>query len=445
MLKKEWFERNYIANLLEDYLKYYKMLVEIDQINLSVDINRLRILINNYKNDIKTIQKRLLSTKYKKNIFKFLTQEKYIIELKKILQLISSLNKKITSVEQVKRRKNDIDFEIVTDILPFWAIELKHIGSIMPMKDNLFDLVIIDEASQVNLIESFPALYRGKNICIVGDHQQLDISSTKIQFDISSSFDEYIWKKFIHKSYEYGKEYSLVVSKASILKFVINDFNSINLKRTVLNEHYRSLPGLSYFTQNFYEYLSIMTDTSDKIFSPCFRLEKVRGYRDDKGIIKAEAKKVIELIRELMESVNARDKSITPQTLTNDFVPLNFSLGVISIMSKQVNLIKEMIYENISNENILQHKIIVGTPEQLQGHERDIIIFSLSADNNTSSIHYENDNRFNVATSRAKKFLIFVYSGIPRSFKKYRKYIRHFIDEQHISEQLLMIQQQVYG
>ncbi|MBK7042112.1 MAG: hypothetical protein IPH46_17090 [Bacteroidetes bacterium] len=61
--------------------------------------------------------------------------------------------------------------------MPFWTAEIKNLGQLFPLQHDLFDLIIVDEASQVNLAEILPAFYRGKNICIVGDHKQLSLKA----------------------------------------------------------------------------------------------------------------------------------------------------------------------------------------------------------------------------------------------------------------------------
>ncbi|MBF0320445.1 MAG: hypothetical protein HQL01_11650 [Nitrospirae bacterium] len=108
----------------------------------------------------------------------------------------------------------------------------------------------------------------------------------------------------------------------------------------------------------------------------------------------------------------------------------NCTIGIISIIRKQCDLIKEMIDEGrIPHAIVERHEIMVGTPEEFQGHEKDIIIFSLCLDSscNRGTGHYQNPNRLNVATSRAKNLMIFIYSDIPKTFDKIIEYRNHFV------------------
>ena len=59
--------------------------------------------------------------------------------------------------------------------------------------------------------------------------------------------------------------------------------------------------------------------------------------------------------------------------------------------------------------------LMIGTPEEFQGNERDVMIFTPSLDKNQtrSRSFMENRSRFNVATSRARYFMYFVHGELP--------------------------------
>ena len=86
------------------------------------------------------------------------------------------------------------------------------------------DLLILDEASQVNLAEIFPVLYRAKRFCIVGDHKQLGIKAAGGMF-ISKVYEKLTWEKYFSSlpkypvSYKKAEERDLLVSRSSILTF----------------------------------------------------------------------------------------------------------------------------------------------------------------------------------------------------------------------------------
>ena len=341
-----------------------------------------------------------------------------------------------TNTRLIDNVMQNIDYHVITDILPFWVAEIRYLGHLFPLESGLFDLVVVDEASQVNLAEIIPAFYRGKRICIVGDHKQLSLESTGLNFALNDGIDRVLWGKYnSFMRYEKAEEKKLVVKKASILDFIRSDDYQIKVKitETMLDEHFRSLPHLANWTSSrFYSGnntssssggLKIMTETPEKMHINCFKAVKVSGIRSGKTIVE-EAEKIVEIIRDLT-SQNNQIKFAKPPHLINT----NFTIGVISMLRDQVEFIKDLLREKFPDGSLSRFGIDpdaregVGTPEEFQGNERDIMIFSLCLDEGSRAFgHFQKAERLNVATSRAKQFTYFVYSEIPSGFNKIKDY-----------------------
>ncbi|SHN64975.1 AAA domain-containing protein [Fervidobacterium gondwanense DSM 13020] len=326
----------------------------------------------------------------------------------------------------IKEYQSYIDWEKILEVFPVWISEIRNLTEILPVKANMFDLVVVDEASQVNLAEIIPAFYRGKKICIVGDHKQLNLNATGLDFLISKNLDRLTWEKYRpnNLTYQEARAKQLTVTTSSILDFIMQDERALALPRTMLDEHFRSLPALAKFNnEKFYEgKLKIMTETPEKISLTCFFPIKVNGRRQSDKTVIEEAEKVIEIITELIKYRKCKDFEL------HHLVPKDFTIGVVSFIRNQVELIKDLIYETFDPDTTGKHDIITGTPEELQGHERDIMILSLALDESSSrsSTFYENKNRFNVATSRAKYVTFVVYSSVPDNFALTRAYFSNF-------------------
>ena len=71
--------------------------------------------------------------------------------------------------------------------------------------------------------------------------------------------------------------------------------------------------------------------------------------------------------------------------------------------------------KKLTDEEVESINLMIGTPEEFQGNERDVMIFapSIDPDQKRSKGHMEDPNRFNVATSRARYFTYFVHGAIP--------------------------------
>jgi very-short-patch-repair endonuclease len=431
---------------ISDFPSFSRYFVKLNQIFTTVqnkqreitntDTNSIRKIIKNLSEDIKQLQNLLIKLQYKFNVFSKIKQHDYNVEVEKFDKMLFNTSSRI-----IDKRMKDIDFKKVTDVIPFWTAEIRHLGHLFPLQPDIFDLVVVDESSQVNLAEILPAFYRGKKICIVGDHHQLSIKSTGLSFALSASFDKLTWnhysdtpeKRFL--SFENATKKCLTVSKASILDFIKNPDDPTHIPEIMLDEHFRSLPQLSRYTsREFYKddnnpdgKLKIMTETPHKLSLNCFEAIRVNGKRETETknkFIRAEAEKVIEIISDL---INVNEPNLFPSEFhfPEHVDKDNFTIGVISMIRDQCELIKELCEEKWPVFIWNKYELMVGTPEEFQGNERDIMIFSLCLDTDClrGQGHFQDEKRLNVATSRAKSFTYLVYCPFPKTFNKIIRYI----------------------
>ncbi|WP_448587752.1 AAA domain-containing protein [Thermocrinis sp.] len=374
------------------------------------------------ENEIREIAKKRLRTLCLARIYK--RAKEYKEELSNLKSIFHYTSERI-----LKGTQSKMDYEKILKVFNVWIMDIPSVDRVLPMKPNLFDFVVVDEASQVNLAQIIPVFYRGRRICVVGDHKQLNLEAVGLGFRISNKLDLSIWEKYkpANLPYEEAKRRRLVLTKSSILDFLSPDESSKNSEvisyineeaKVMLNEHFRSVHPLASFTsKKFYENkLYIMTKNPNRE-GDAFKAIKVEGRRHQKyNIVDSEVEEVIRIIRNLKENRKYRD------VLLPEYVPERFSIGVLSFTRDQVEHIKFRIIDEGYED------ILVGTPEEFQGHEKDIMIISLGLDDtcSRSKTHYENTNRFNVATSRAKYFTFLVYAGIPENFSLTNYYLAHF-------------------
>ncbi len=332
-----------------------------------------------------------------------------------------------TSPKKIVDVMANIDYSQLTAALPLWAGEIKDLGNYLPFASDIFDMVIVDEASQVNIAEIIPAFYRGTRFCIVGDKQQLGLNAAGL-FRLNKTFEQLTWEQYVAGSLPYAqaKTVGLMVSESSILDFITSG-NGFMVPSIMLDEHYRSMPQLAKFTSDqFYQgKLRIMTETPSNIKLVCFDPIKVIGDRDQKKkVVPAEVDQLIEQLKRIVRNRSYRDDPL----LSKFEFSKPPSVGVISFLSNQRNHIEERIEEEFDFDERKSIDIHVGTPEEFQGHERDIIFLTLGLDgtNHWGKGHYENPNRFNVATSRARKFTYLIYGGLPSNADLLKQYTSYF-------------------
>ena len=338
-----------------------------------------------------------------------------------------------TNQTRVLEAMSRIDYNRLTSVFPLWAGEIKDIGQFLPFQNEIFDLVIVDEASQVNIAEIIPAFYRGRSFCVVGDDKQLGLNAAGL-FSLNRKFERLIWNHCFAGlnqviSYEKAEGKDLIVSKSSILDFIINQDNYFTIPKVTLNEHFRSMPQLARFTsKTFYDdSLLIMTEVGKNVNKSCFEAVEVGGQRE------LTTKFVPEEIEELINKLSGliRQNSYLQEPLSHHGFTIRNkpTIGVLSFLTQQRNAIRERLQEKFSDDEWKDYQLFVGTPEEFQGNEKNIIIITLGLDgtnNRWAKGHYENPNRFNVATSRAVNYTYLIYGGIPKTAHLLKEYLQNF-------------------
>tara|TARA_B100000214_G_scaffold206914_1_gene150064 strand:+ start:1056 stop:3575 length:2520 start_codon:yes stop_codon:yes gene_type:complete len=435
--------RKYREDFLEEMVDINKKSFSTRSLEKNIDITALSYIrkshslsnkkLYNWSENNENILSKKLVSQNEKRISKLLSINNYSSTLRAFIARLRWRTKR-----RVEAANKKVNYNFLFEIFPIVLGEIKALHPFLPFQPEIFDLVIIDEASQVNLAEILPIIYRAKRICIVGDHKQLGIESDG-NF-MNKFFEDLIWQKYFGGNQKYSltlseaKERNLLVSNSSILDLVRDESNSLlnETNSIILKEHFRSLPMLAEFTSSeFYqentaeEGLRIMTSTPERQKLISFKNIEVLGNRSStKKIHTAEKDKVIHLI-----------KGIINKTKDPDLIELwqidqlreskSVSIGVVSFISDQVKYIEDECMKNFSISALKDINFMVGTPESFQGNERDIIILSPSIDETlTRTVPIiERPGKFNVATSRAKYFTFFVHGILPKNSKRMQRMI----------------------
>lgn len=389
-------------------------------------LSNLRHKIQNLNSDIEQLKLQLFSLNHEYQLCSNLKKNDNISHLDQFIKLL-----RFEQDKRVLEKMNHIDYDKILEIFPVFLSEIRNIGEILPNDMEMFDLVLVDESSQVNLAEILPIFYRTQNICIVGDHLQLGLNSVGLTFSLNKKFDKLIWEKYKPNNLDYAEagNRNLTITKSSILDLLQSEDNQHSFKTIMLDEHFRSLPGLSsYNNKNYYNNeLKIMTEVPDKALVSCFSAIKVNGVKDDK-VNEAEALETINVIKFLtcpQKNSDENNQRLNKAINLNTLIPGEPTIGIISLIRDQSNYIQDLIDE-FDDEIIKKHRLVCGTPEQLQGDEFDIVIFTGVVDDNTRNHgHYNDSRRLNVAFSRSKFYTIFIYSS-SKNIPSYFNYLKHF-------------------
>lgn len=265
------------------------------------------------------------------------------------------------------RMKKDLDqAQKLLRILPVWILSPDDVARLFPCAPELFDVVIVDEASQVDLPSLVPMAYRAKKLVVFGDTKQMQ--SQRFAF-MSSDLALEAWQQFSMVTYDPDERLHPV--RTSLLNLV-----GVRAEEScLLDEHFRSLPPIIEFSNRrwYGEQLRIMTDVRHKRFGspdqPVIELHHVEegtisgGQKGQENEI--EAKVLVEHLARMVEDSDYDGASI----------------GVLCLYEEQVGLINEMVADVIDPAEWEDHSIVVVNPDGFQGDERDVILYSLSWDN----------------------------------------------------------------
>lgn len=308
-----------------------------------------------------------------------------------ILKDRKSLEKMISGLEMesgnlMQEQFMKIDFRIILRALPAWVVNAVDVHKSLPLIPELFDVVIIDEATQCDIASSIPLLQRAKKAIIVGDSKQLRHLSF-LSGDQQRKFAKQHQVNHLPKK-------KIDYRNSSLLDLVSSTLQSQEQVH-FLDEHYRSMPDIIAFSnQHFYENrLKVMTA------NPLSKKEKaifqysLAGTRNEKGQNPIEATAIITYIQDIIKKEETLSRKLCQ------------SIGILSPFRAQVSLLRSMISKAITAQNIRRHQLLIGTPHQFQGEERDLMFLSFAVDKDTHPSTYLYLNRadvFNVSITRAR-------------------------------------------
>ncbi len=279
-------------------------------------------------------------------------------------------------------------------LCPCMLMSPLSVAQFLDFNSEKFDLVIFDEASQMPTSEAVGAIARGKSLIVVGDSKQMPPTS----FFTSSQVDE---------------------EEADIddMESILDDCNTLSMKEYQLNWHYRSkhesliaFSNIQYYDNKLLTFPSV-DDREVKV-----QLIKIDG-EYDKGRTRCNPDEAKAIVAEVMRRL--ADDKLNKQ-----------SIGIISFSKVQQNLIEDLLYDELDKKPEIKEialnasePIFIKNLENVQGDERDIILFSVGygpdrfgkvSMNFGPLNNVGGERRLNVAVSRAR-YEMLVFSTLSAS------------------------------
>jgi len=317
------------------------------------------------------------------------------------------------SFTESKKRMQELNYSKLLNIFPIWLVHLPELNNVLPQQLELFDLLIIDEASQVDLALALPAIYRAKHSCIVGDPNQLR----------HYSFLSQIKQAQLQKKHGLNSDSNYDYRNRSILDFFLSQLAEQD-QLSFLREHFRSSPDIIEFSnQEFYAgQLEVLKSGPQHQQEDAIELHPCDGKRTKDGVNKIEGEALISKLKALQNEYK--------------YQALKPSIGVLSPFSAQVSWLKTRVAEEFSREFIQGHDLWIGGPYHFQGSEREIMLLSFALDDNAHSAAYTHLNKaevFNVSVTRAisKQIVFHSLNSIPSTSEHLLHRYLHFLGNRH--------------
>ncbi|MDP2358159.1 MAG: DUF3320 domain-containing protein [Beijerinckiaceae bacterium] len=304
---------------------------------------------------------------------------------------------------------------VLTQLAPCVMMSPLSIAQYLPPDAKPFDVVIFDEASQIPVWDAIGAIARGTQVVIVGDPEQLPPTSVGQRAADEPDMDD-----------------GVVESQQSIL----DECLASNIPSMRLSWHYRSRhESLIAFSNAKYYRGELVTFPSPVTRDDAVRYVHVEGGVYERGGARVNRKEAEAVVADVVRRLRSAKESI----------------GVVTFNGEQQRLIENLLDQARRSDPSLERHfdrtqttepIFIKNIENVQGDERDVIIFVAVGPDQTgrvtaqiSSLNGEGGHRrLNVAVTRARRELAVFATLRPEQIDLGRTGARGVVDFKHFLE-----------
>ena len=304
---------------------------------------------------------------------------------------------------------------VLTKLTPCMMMSPLSIAQYLPPDAKPFDVVIFDEASQMPVWDAIGTMARGRQVIVVGDPEQLPPTNIAQRGEAEDD------------------DGATIQSQQSILDECV----ACNLPRIRLNWHYRSKhESLIAFSNARYYRSELVTFPSPVTKDTAVRFIQVAQGLYERGKARVNRPEAAAVVAEVVSRLRSSSHSI----------------GIVTFNAEQQKLIEDMLDQERSADLSLDRfwqksevaePVFVKNLENVQGDEREVIIFSCAAGPDAtgrisvqiSSLNSEGGHRrLNVAITRARREMIVFCSMSPEQIDLGRTNARGVVDFKHFLE-----------
>lgn len=281
------------------------------------------------------------------------------------------------------------------EAVPAWVMPLHRVWDTVEAGAEMFDLVIVDEASQCGF-EALPLFYIGKKILIVGDDKQISPDAVGLPRDA------------VHKLMrDYLKDFKFTSSFDVESSLFDHGRLRYGTRQVALREHFRCMPEIIRFSNDLCysdtPLIPLRQYGPDRL-PPLQHVYLPEGFREGANNLAINRVEAAAVARKI--AVLCREPGYAGKTM-----------GVVILQGDaQAGLIEEQLLKLIGAEEMSARRLVCGNPYSFQGDERDVIFLSMVAAPNQRIGPFTSradERRFNVAASRARDQMWLFHSVNP--------------------------------
>ncbi len=366
---------------------------------------------------------------------------------------IKNLNNHSTDIERIlvslrsgKRLRME-EIKVLLSNIPCIIAEPSLISQYFPMEDDLIDVVVIDEASQVSIADSISVMLRAKQVVVFGDELQYGAVSAQ---NVNAIYAREYFKDILEN---YREEYHAAVSDEKLNQIAddvahepdedeegvspvfykpeegtVDWLKTFNIRTSTLS-FARALRNYSVSLDTHFRSFPEIIDYSNEFFYKKSQIPLTVNRIRTKPI--GEVLRFIEVKTQGNSGTNVNLDEI--DAIKNDLIEIiangfKGTIGIITSFREQQARMQEVLRKELPNYHVLErdHKLTIWFVGDVQGEERDIVYYSFVEDKKIGNsslrsiypviggaaddIRKLKMQRLNVGFSRAKDTMAFVFS-----------------------------------
>lgn len=304
--------------------------------------------------------------------------------------------------------------DLITQLMPCVLVSPDSVARFFPVGSQTFDLVVFDEASQIRVADAVGAMGRSSSVVVVGDSKQMP--PTSFADPLSGSDDEFATEE----SSTVTEDQESILTEAVLAR----------VPRKWLTWHYRSqdesliaFSNAHYYENKLSSFPAPTHEAADRLAGGHgVSLVRVDGqfHRSGKGkLLRTNPVEADAIFEEILRRFNAAPDSAP-------------SVGVVTFNQQQRAYIEALIRDS-ENERLIEaldgtngEGLFIKNLENVQGDERDVILFSTAFSVNEKGVLPLNfgpltrgggQRRLNVAVTRARRQVIIFSSFDPAQLR----------------------------